>query len=562
VNEDIIRFLPKSKHRKNKTTTKMALKLAALLAISTLLSGVHSAIDLTQNHEKVEAKSGDVVDLICSTNNVVAQGCTFRSPKQKSYNMLKGATYEQGRISQRELTPNDCAMKINRVEEKDNGEWECSVTGKGESGDYEVGAGKVQVVVAVPPAEVHLEVEGQQVTGPISLNLDSETQLFVDCVATGARPAAEFAWYIADTKLNANIKVREEAGEDGKMTYTSTLEYNAAPMHSGSLLKCEVNHMGYTMVQIEDRSNVAESQLNLKFKPDNKEATETFYGMKEGEENTVRIKFRANPEPSEGAWKIGEISVPVAAASIDNAFASSGFLKGDLDGEYQVELVFTMTPELAGKKFSFTATNELGSTSYEFDLALSQKPPADDSASTGMPSVANLDESANGPVIGVIILVVIIILIGGVTVIARAKGALCFGGKKKKDEDTEQAVDKEGSDTESAEDTTTGKDETDTKDNVNDEKKDEKKSTASGMVNTFTNLFAAMKKSVKKPKDGKYAAETPESEMKLHENEEKKEGENDNVVYADLDKSALGTGSRRESEENEKTEYAEIRPQK
>ena len=50
--------------------------------------------------------------------------------------------------------------------------------------------------------------------------------------------------------------------------------------------------------------------------------------MKEGEENTVRIKFRANPEPSEGAWKIGEISVPVAAASIDNAFASSGFLKG------------------------------------------------------------------------------------------------------------------------------------------------------------------------------------------------------------------------------------------
>ena len=30
--------------------------------------------------------------------------------------------------------------------------------------------------------------------------------------------------------------------------------------------------------------------------------------------------------------------------------------------------------------------------------------------------------------------------------------------------------------------------------------------------------------------------------LQLHENEEKKEGENDNVVYADLDKSALGTG--------------------
>ena len=71
--------------------------------------------------------------------------------------------------------------------------------------------------------------------------------------------------------------------------------------------------------------------------------------------------------------------------------------------------------------------------------------------------------------------------------------------------------------------------------------------------------------------------------MQLHENEEKKEGENDNVVYADLDKSALGTGvklnprhffpdfnffffffsgTRRESAaDKEATEYAEIKPQ-
>merc|ERR1712018_403273 len=107
---------------------------------------------------------------------------------------------------------------------------------------------------------------------------------------------------------------------------------------------------------------------------------------------------------------------------------------------------------------------------------------------------------------------------------------------------------------------TTAKDETDNKEDGED-KKDEKKSSASGMVSRVSNLFAAMKKSVKKPKDSKYTAETPESEMKLHENEEKKEGENDNVVYADLDKSALGTGTRRESAEKESTEYAEIKPQ-
>ena len=33
--------------------------------------------------------------------------------------------------------------------------------------------------------------------------------------------------------------------------------------------------------------------------------------------------------------------------------------------------------------------------------------------------------------------------------------------------------------------------------------------------------------------------------FQLHENEEKKDGENDTIVYADLDKSALGTGKKK-----------------
>merc|ERR1711976_704454 len=134
---------------------------------------------------------------------------------------------------------------------------------------------------------------------------------------------------------------------------------------------------------------------------------------------------------------------------------------------------------------------------------------------------------------------------------------MCFAGRKKTKEDTAQGVGKDERDTERAEETT-AKDETDDKTNGNDEKKDDKKG---GMVNRVTTYLSTMKNSMKKPKDIKYTAETPESEMKLHENEEKKEGENDNVVYADLDKSALGTGTRRESADKESTEYAEIKPQ-
>ena len=111
-----------------------------------------------------------------------------------------------------------------------------------------------------------MQTDGQRITGPIQMNLDEQKQVFVDCVATGARPMPEFSWFIGDTKLNANIQRRDEESDDGKITSISTLEYNAAPKHSGEMLRCEVEHMGYTMVQLEDRSNMAEAQLNLQCK--------------------------------------------------------------------------------------------------------------------------------------------------------------------------------------------------------------------------------------------------------------------------------------------------------
>ena len=104
-------------------------------------------------------------------------------------------------------------------------------------------------------------------SGPIDMNLDDQQQAFIDCVASGARPApTEFMWFIGDTKLDANIKTREDEGENGKINFVSTLEYNAAPKHSGQLIKCVVDHKGYTALQIDDGSNVAAAELNLKCK--------------------------------------------------------------------------------------------------------------------------------------------------------------------------------------------------------------------------------------------------------------------------------------------------------
>ena len=58
-------------------------------------------------------------------------------------------------------------------------------------------------------------------------------------------------------------------------------------------------------------------------KPELKGKTETFYGMKEGEANNVRIKFTANPKPSAGVWTLGEKTVPVGASDNENTATSS-----------------------------------------------------------------------------------------------------------------------------------------------------------------------------------------------------------------------------------------------
>merc|ERR1712061_920694 len=127
-------------------------------------------------------------------------------------------------------------------------------------------------------------MDGQTITGPIDMNLDDRKQAFIDCVASGARPApTQFIWWIGQTQL-AEITTREEAGENGKMSYISTLEYNAAPKHSGQEIKCQVDHTGYTTQQIADEANWAKATLNLQFKPYEK-PYETFNGLKDGEQN-------------------------------------------------------------------------------------------------------------------------------------------------------------------------------------------------------------------------------------------------------------------------------------
>ena len=79
--------------------------------------------------------------------------------------MLRGAAYEEGRIQQLELNPNDCSLKITNIIQADNGDWNCNVTSKLPSGDYDVGTNKIQVIVAIPPVEVYMKIDETLIVG-------------------------------------------------------------------------------------------------------------------------------------------------------------------------------------------------------------------------------------------------------------------------------------------------------------------------------------------------------------------------------------------------------------
>ena len=73
---------------------------------------------------------------------------------------------------------------------------------------------------------------------------------------------------IIDHCVTANIRAKtvQEEVEDGKINYINTLEYNANPRDIAQMLKCEVIHKGYNRKQLEDGANLAEAQLNLRFR--------------------------------------------------------------------------------------------------------------------------------------------------------------------------------------------------------------------------------------------------------------------------------------------------------
>jgi len=138
------------------------------------------------------------------------------------------------------------------------------------------------------------------------------------------------------------------------------------------------------------------------------------------------IKFKANPPPTEGTWKIGETEVPVGADQ--GSFKSGSFLPGAVEGDHTVSLTFTMSEDLARKPYTLNVKNALGEQTYAFELASSKIPEPADSSKSSPTAVTDIDKGG-ATIVGIVIVVVVIIIIAGITIFARAKSILCFKAK-------------------------------------------------------------------------------------------------------------------------------------
>ena len=157
----LIKFQLRS-HMFHRLTDLINMLILSFLLLSTLTTVKAS---VTVNQTEIVVKKGEEVELVCTSSKSEALGCSFKSPAEHNYNMLRGAAYEEGRIQQKELNPNDCAMKITNIRQSDNGIWKCNVTARDSNGEYDIGTGNINLVVAIAPVEVSMKIDNKFITG-------------------------------------------------------------------------------------------------------------------------------------------------------------------------------------------------------------------------------------------------------------------------------------------------------------------------------------------------------------------------------------------------------------
>jgi len=535
------------------------ISLALLMSVIFAVNGNDDVLGVSAAASTVSVRPGEQAKLSCNAGQEDIIVCAFTNPSGTQHIFIEGLSFDG--VERDNDVP--CGLVINSVTDNDAGNWKCSITARKEDGKGVSGSDDISVVVLKAPSSVSLNVDGILTVTP------EQTDATVRCTAEGGEPVPSFSWLLDGAP--ASVQVVDSGEQDNG--HFQEVSMTPTKADNGKTLECVANSEAYKPEDLENGLNKAGVQLNVEYTPEPQKDDLKFYGMSVGKPTEIEIKFRLNPAPSNMEWVMADgTRVPQGSESNDGKYRATLATSEDADEPDLHTAMLTIndvSEKDGGTTSSLVVTNAHGEATISFQIEIGAKPPTGEDVLSEGPEALD-DEAGTGPVIAIIIIILLVIVVIAVAVVARSQGLLCFAVPVKggESDEKEKTVDKEeGSDTESAEETVVAegmaaKDQADTETDAGAAPAATPNPAGKPRASLnaqMTSLLTAFKKALPSPRK---SAGSPESEeVKLKDSEEKDlEKNKDDIVYADLDKTALSDGNTTVTVEDEKTEYAEIKP--
>lgn len=383
--------------------TKMAVAYRKIILFLACTQGVFSVyLDITPKYQI--AKVGDTVTVLCKANAPLDY-CRIKIPGEQPYNLKPNkpqttdATYYGAGFK-----AGECGVKIERVQDKHNGQITCSVGI--DTDPHEPSANMTLVVASAPnPPELTLSMGSE---GPQDYR-EGEI-LKATCVVKNGRPVANLTWFIGDEQIREGFEMPTvyNSVKDDKHTIEQNLTRILHASDNGKELKCVAQHPGLNAINNMDRKTIA-----VKYPPKPVYEPLEQFGLVEGAEGQVSVVVEANPQPR-FIWSIGTQNLSDGEIDSSRRFeVRRTVAKGDGNWE-SVLIIKSLTKEDVERDYTLTALNDFGNQTYHVSISTSPEP--------------KVLEMGTATIIIIAVGVLIVILIIAAILVARAKGKLCFAG--------------------------------------------------------------------------------------------------------------------------------------
>jgi len=258
------------------------------------------------------AKTGTAHELVCKSSEPVTT-CSWDTPYEKNYNLKStgaGLKAESGRLEHFSNGENECGLRINTVEAKDDGVWACNV-GVVEGSEVKSAKGQSRLNIAQKPKSVAL-MDYPGTSGYV--NVTDTAEMKVRCVVEAAMPEPSFSWILGEDLLE---DARVETVQD-EQTWIQTLAYAPSADHHNRTLTCFAGHIGFE--EGDETSASALIRVGEGFK-------DAAAGMNEG-----GLQSEPKTEKSSGgdgmeAWQYAVILIVVLIAIVVLCVGAQTFIK-------------------------------------------------------------------------------------------------------------------------------------------------------------------------------------------------------------------------------------------